>query len=88
MMLRRNSRTAWRRVEDEVIIISSDSNGLTVLNDTGARIWELLDSDRSADELAAFLVSEFEVELDRARSDIEEFASDMRRRKLISASGD
>lgn len=82
-MLRRNDRTAWRRVENEVLIISSDSNTLTVLNDTGARVWELLDSPASVDALAVAIADEFEVDEPSARRDIESFVADLSKRRLI-----
>lgn len=81
--LKRSDRIAWRRVQAEVLIISSDTNRLTVLNDTGARVWELLDAHETADALAAALVGEFEVDRERAERDVAAFIEEMRKRALI-----
>ena len=82
-LLRRNPRTAWHRVENEVLIISSDTNTLTVLNDPGARIWELLETQMGVDELAMHLVDEFEVDAVTARRDVERFVDDLRKGNLV-----
>lgn len=80
---KRSDRIAWRRVQDEVLIISSDTNRLTVLNGTGGRVWELLEAHETADALATALVQEFEVDAGRASKDVSAFLREMRERDLI-----
>ena len=45
------------------------------LDAVGARIWELLDRPRSASEIGAVLLEEYEVEPDRLREDVGRFLS-------------
>lgn len=81
--LQRNSKAAWRRVEGEVLIVSSERNSLTVLNDTAARVWELLDTNRTEEELAKALCDEFEVDFPSARRDVTVFVDDLLTRGLL-----
>ena len=54
-----------------------DMNGLIVLNDTGAYLWELLEQDRTVHELATALAERFDVSIETARSDVEIFLDEI-----------
>jgi len=82
-VVKRSDRTAWRRVENEVLIIASDSNSLTVLNETGARVWELLDGTRGRDELAQALSEEYLVDPPAARRDVDILLTELTSRGLV-----
>lgn len=86
MHIARNERTAWRRIENEVLIISSDTNKLTILNDTGARVWELLEQPQPIDHLVHKIASEFEVTVDDAQRDVCSFIDDLTQRGLLQVS--
>jgi hypothetical protein len=66
-----------------MLIISSDSNMLTILNDTGARVWELLGEELSIEEIAAVICLEFACSEPTARSDVETFVGEMRKRGFL-----
>jgi hypothetical protein len=84
-LIQRNRRTAWRRVEDEVVIVSSETNALTILNETAGRVWELLGEPRTYEELATALSLEFDVEVGQARRDVADLVADLRLSKLIDS---
>lgn len=86
-MLRRSPTTAWKRLGDELLIVASDTNTLTVLNDTGARVWELLEQARSLDELVATIVEEFAVDEGAARRDVAQFVEALDRQQLVERVG-
>jgi len=60
-----------------------DMNALITLNATGRRVWELLAEDRSVEYLVAQVVEEFDVDLERARADVQAFLDDLGRLGLL-----
>ena len=54
-----------------------DLNGLIILNDTAACVWELLAQERSLDELSAGVAERFDVAADIARADVETFVDEV-----------
>lgn len=81
--LRRSADTAWRRVEDEVAIISMDANRIRLLNRIGSFLWERCEG-ATLDELTAAVCARYEVDGDTARRDVEAFVDDLRARGLVS----
>ncbi len=71
------------KFDDEVILLSRETNGYYHRGMPGSRIWELLESPRSVDELCAALQEEFEVDADTCRTEAREFIQDMVEKKLI-----
>ncbi len=60
-----------------------DMNGIITLNATGCCVWERLAEDRSVDELTAAIVERFDVDFERARSDLKIFLDEMARLGLV-----
>jgi hypothetical protein len=60
-----------------------DMNSLITLNATGRRVWELLAADRSLEYLVAEVVKRFDVDLERARADVQAFLDDLGRLGLL-----
>ena len=56
---------------------SEDFAGMIKLNDTGKIIWEGVADGKSQDEIVECIVSEYDVEEERAKSSVEKFISDM-----------
>jgi len=54
-----------------------DMNGMIVLNATGRYVWELLAEESSLEDLAAAVGERFDVDRERARSDIEAFLDEI-----------
>ncbi|MBN1660643.1 MAG: PqqD family protein [Anaerolineae bacterium] len=54
-----------------------------VLNETAARIWELLDGRSSLEVVRDALVQEFAVDLDRAQADLLQVVSELSELHLI-----
>ena len=74
--------------------VSSDVAGETVilelgrgvyygLADVGARVWELLRETRSVGEIRDVVVSEYDVEVERAGDDLLRLLADMQTRGLV-----
>jgi hypothetical protein len=61
-----------------------DMNALITLNATGRCVWELLAEDRSVDYLVAGVVERFDVDLERARADVQAFLDELGRLGLLA----
>ena len=60
-----------------------DTNALITLNPTGRYVWELMAEHRSVDELAEAVTEKFDVELDRARVDVQAFLDEVTAMGLV-----
>lgn len=72
-----------RTIDDETILVPirhdvGDLESIFTLNEVGARIWELVDGVRSAEEIANAISLEFEVDPAEAKKDTWEFCSQLK----------
>lgn len=72
-----------RLAENEAVLLHLDSGAYHELNPVGAEIWDLLDGDRTADEIASELRSRVEDPPGDLESIVSEFLADLRERDLI-----
>ena len=87
MIVVRNPATAWRVIQGEAVILALDSKVLRGVNLVGSRVWELIDGRRSSEEIATQLIAEFEVDLARARHEVEVFVRDLLSKGLVTEVG-
>lgn len=66
-----------QRMDDEAVIVTPASGTVKVLNDVGARVWELADGRRTVADLAALLCAEYDVELIQVQADVQAFVAEM-----------
>src|SRR5256712_12912731 len=74
-IVQKDSSIVSRKIADEVILVpishkAGEIDCLYALNEVGARIWELIDGDRSLQELRDAIVEEFEVSQTEAQEDL------------------
>ena len=67
-----------RKIADELILVPTtqnvaDINYIYTLNELGARIWELIDGQRTVEEIRDAIVEEYEVSPDMTEADLIEF---------------
>ena len=67
-----------REIAGDVILVPVgqtvlENNGLFLLNEISGRIWELLQTGKSAEEIAAVLEEEYDAPAEVIRQDLEEF---------------
>jgi hypothetical protein len=72
-----------RRLGDSAVLVHLETNRVFELNETGARVWELLHDGLTCEQIADRLAAEFEVDHDRAASTVLELVSDLRREGLL-----
>lgn len=90
-MFRRIDDVVQREVAGEVFLVPirghlADLQELFVLSETGRSLWERLDGARSADDLAAGLTAEFEVDYEQALADTEAFLAQLSGAGLVEES--
>ena len=82
---KRKQNLAWRKIEDEVVIIDLDKGRqFHELNDSGSRIWELCDGETSVDDIASALTEDFELDLPEAHKEVTEFITYLTEKDLLT----
>ena len=65
---RRDAELPFQQLDEETIVVDPRSREVHLLNETAARIWELLAAPRSLDELVATLGDEYDADEDELRA--------------------
>jgi len=76
-----------QRMEDEAVIVTAASGTVKVLNDVGARIWELADGRRTVADIAATIATEYAVDPAQAQTDTLAFVAELVRRGIFADPG-
>ncbi len=80
---RRHPAAAYRVFEGEATIVLPDGSYMKMLNETGARIWELLDGSRGVEAIAAVIAGEYEIAPEQAERDVAEFVEELSRHQML-----
>jgi hypothetical protein len=70
-------QVAGRIIDGEAVVVLPQEGQIEVLNEVGARIWELIDGLRSVRDIAQAIVDEYEVDMDCAVQDVKEFIQEL-----------
>jgi hypothetical protein len=73
-------------LQTEAVLVLPDKGKVKVLNELGARIWSLIDGQRSIREIALTICGEYEVELEEVEADTLQFMADLAGREVITLS--
>ncbi len=84
MTVTKSPKTAWQIIEGEAVLLSMDTKVLRGLNPVGSRIWELIDGQRSLEEITGVIVQEFEVAPGVAVQDVRAFVQELLDRGLVT----
>ena len=87
-VFQQNDDMAWRIVDDECIIVDPQGSTATVLNPTGARIWELVDGKRTVASIVDEIVDEYDADRAQVEADAREFVEDLLGKDLIQTEGE
>ena len=79
-----SGRVLARRVGGEVLLLHLSSGVYHVLNETGARVWALLENGRDLASIADAVASEYEVDPDRAAKDVQAVIARLQEEQLIA----
>ncbi len=67
----------WREIDGEVIALDLGSGTYLTGNSAGSLLWKMLAVGTTQEDLVARLVSEFEIEPQRALADVETFVNEL-----------
>ena len=82
---RRDAALPFQVLDEEVIVVDPRTREVHLLNETAARIWTLLVSERSVGDLVAELEQEYQADAEQLRAEVEAFVSDMSAKGLCAA---
>lgn len=82
---RRDGELPFQKLDEETIVVDPKRREVHLLNETAARIWELLASPRSLDDLTATLGDEYDVGEDELRTAIVECVDGLASKGLLAA---
>ncbi|MBS1250134.1 MAG: Coenzyme PQQ synthesis protein D [Chloroflexi bacterium] len=75
-----------RIVDDEAVLVLPQQGKVKVLNEVGARIWELLDGQQTVKDIARTIHREYEVPQATAEADTLEFLGDLVEKDMVDVS--
>ncbi len=78
-----HAQVAAQVVDDEAVIILADAGEVDILDPVGTRIWELIDGERTVQEIVDTIVEEYDVPVEQARQDIQEFLQVLENDKIV-----
>lgn len=84
VIVKRGEDTPWNIVDDEVVLLNLDSGHYYSLNESGRRVWELLDGENTIPDIINAICEEFDVEEQEATKDINTLIDELLKEKLAS----
>jgi len=82
---RRDSELPFQKLDEETIVLDPRRREVHLLNETAARLWELLAAPRSVDELAATLADEYDADEPELRAAVVECVDGLHDKGLLLA---
>jgi hypothetical protein len=83
MKLSASPGVIFEELEGEVVLLHLQGGRYYKLNESGARIWALIQEHGDAEKVQTALTSEYEVEADVARRDVERIVEELTSRGLV-----
>jgi len=83
----RNKQAAWQQVEDNIIVVTSQTRKMHILQGVGGRIWQLLENPVKQDELIAHIQREYDALDWQIQEDVERFLKELLEKTMIEITG-
>jgi hypothetical protein len=74
----------YRELHGRVVLVDLENDRIYALNETGARLWELLAAGRSRTEIRDKLLEEFDVDPAELDGEIDSLLADLQAAGLVS----
>ena len=82
-MVRRQGDWLSAKVGNELVMMSAEKGNYIGLSEVGARIWDLCDGNRSAEQIALALNEEYDADLITIQADVVRLLSELQAVKLV-----
>ena len=79
----RDEALAWLPVDDEVVVLDAERDLYLGTNNSGSVLWKELAAGATRSQLAGLLVERFDIEQDRAESDVQAFLEQLTAANLV-----
>ena len=83
MRYRQNLHTAGRVIDGQAFVVTPKDNRMHSLNETATRLWQLAKHGCTAEDVVTMLTSEFEVDGETARADVQTCIDDLLAREIL-----
>jgi hypothetical protein len=83
-----SDEVVFRELDGEAVLLNLASGMYFGLDETGTRIWQLIDQHRHLAEVLAALCEEFDVSRDTMERDLLTLVSELSEKGLLVAAGD
>lgn len=85
---KKSDSVVFRKIADEFILVpvrkdAVDLKAIFSFNETGARIWELIDEKKTVSDIAKVICKEFNQEKDKVQKDAVEFITQLKDLKFV-----
>ncbi|MBX7116396.1 MAG: PqqD family protein [Myxococcaceae bacterium] len=80
----RQPAAAFHRFGDDTVVLDATGTQLRGLNATGARVWEMLDGQKTLRQIAETLAAEFHAPVGQVENEITAFAAQLAQKQLIT----
>lgn len=74
-------------VDGELVLLSVQKNSYFGTDPVGTRVWQLLESPRTRQDLCAVLIKEYEVDADQCARDLRPFLDELQAEGLVREVG-
>ena len=79
---------AWRKIDDDAILIDMDEEEVTHFNEVAAQIWTSLDGKTSVTGIIEQIQRLFDVDLEKAKNDVFAFLKTLLQREMVKIQED
>jgi hypothetical protein len=83
--LRLNPDVIAKRLDQGTVLVHISTNRIFELNETGARVWELLGQGLDADRIVRHLIDEFDVDYARATDEVKNLLMLLRSEGILTS---
>ena len=80
----KTNNVACRIIEGQAFIINTKTSTLHELDETGTFIWELIEKNKSAQEIAEKLASTYAVTTEHALKDVIDFIEELDKKGIVN----
>ena len=83
MYVANHARVTWRVVDDEAVIVHTETSEYFSLNQSGTWLWSLLQTPRTLPDLTTALSARYERDASATAADVEAFVAHLERAGLL-----
>ncbi|MCP4650969.1 MAG: PqqD family protein [PVC group bacterium] len=83
MLIGRSDQAAWQEVEENVVVVNSNTRKVHILSGIGGRIWQILEHPRQQTDIVNVIMQEYDVAREQAENDVDSFLQELAQKEII-----